>query len=140
VQEVQTGGKGAGSLGVITELVLKCVKEDWERREEERLRGRKGLLEDVVVALERERDGRIAKLEGEGVEEVVEGLRKEYEGRIEEVRSVFEEAGKVDREGRRRKVPDWVVDDITFSVMVDPVMVRSSAFHAYFLYLVRKVY
>jgi STIP1 family protein 1 len=123
VKEVESGGKGAGSLGVITELVLRCVKEDWERREDERLAGRKGLCGEVVASLERERDGRIARLDGEGVDGVVESLRKDYGGRIEEVRRVFEEAGKVDREARRRKVPDWAVDDITFSVMVDPVMV-----------------
>lgn len=125
VQEVESGGKGGGSLGVITELVLRCLKEDWERREEERLAGRKGLLSEIVGTLERERDGRIMRFRESdpGNEGVVEAIRGEYEGKIEELRATFELAGKGDPESGRRKVPDWAVDDITFSVMVDPVTV-----------------
>ncbi|KAG0649410.1 RING-type E3 ubiquitin transferase CHIP [Hyphodiscus hymeniophilus] len=107
VEEIHRGGKGASSIGPITELVLRCKKEDWEEREDVRLRGREGLLGEVVEAL------------GKG--DSVEGTR----GKIEEVRRVFDEAGLVDREARRRKVPDWCVDDITFAVMLDPVVTKT---------------
>jgi STIP1 family protein 1 len=100
VEEIAVGGKGGTSIGPITELVLRCKKEDWERREGERLRARGGLLEGLVGFLEKE--GR--------------------EGEVEELRRVFEEGGR-GGEARRRKVPDWCVDDITFSVMLDPVVV-----------------
>jgi STIP1 homology and U-box containing protein 1 len=122
VGEIEGGGKGGASLGVITGLVLRCLKEDWERREEERIRGLEGTLEGVVGCLERERDGRIARLDDDSVG-VVEAIRKEYEMRTEEVRAAFEVAGKTER---RREVPDWAVDDITFGVMVDPVVVCPS--------------
>ncbi|PVH83261.1 U-box-domain-containing protein [Cadophora sp. DSE1049] len=55
VEECMSGGKGASSIGPITELVLRAKKEDWER-----------------------------------------------------------------------KVPDWCVDDITFSVMLDPTKTGQS--------------
>jgi STIP1 family protein 1 len=134
VEEIYKGGKGGSSIGAITELVLKCKKEDWEERESVRLRGREGLLGDVVRALERERENAVVERlgwEGMGEErerEIREDVERIYRGKIEEVRNVFERAGMLDEEQRRRKVPDWCVDDITFSVMIDPVVVRSLPF------------
>lgn len=101
VKEVESGGKGAGSLGVITELVLRCLKEDWERREDERLQGREGLLAEL--------------------EEMLGG----DEAKIEKLRKVFEAAGQMAPEATRRKMPDWAVDNITFSVMIDPVITKT---------------
>jgi STIP1 family protein 1 len=46
-----------------------------------------------------------------------------YNTKIEELRRTFEQAGLMGEEGKRRKVPDWCIDDITFSVMLDPVVV-----------------
>jgi hypothetical protein len=107
VEEICVGGKGGSSIGPITELVLRCKKEDWERREEGRLRLRGGLLEELVGLLGKE--------------------GKDGEGKVEELRRVFASAnvkeGEGEGESRRRKVPDWCVDDITFSVMLDPVVV-----------------
>jgi STIP1 family protein 1 len=99
VEEIYIGGKGGSSIGPITELVLRCKKEDWERREDERLKLRGGLLEELV------------------------GLLGKEEGKVEELRRVFDLAKVGEGEARRRKVPDWCVDDITFSVMLDPVVV-----------------
>lgn len=125
MKEIEGGGKGGASLGVITALVGRCLKEDWERREEERLKGLGGLLGSVVGALERERDGRIEEL-GEGEKE---GIRKEYEERIQGVRRTFEAAGTVEK----RKVPEWVKDDITFGIMIDPVVVRPLSLYTFFI-------
>jgi hypothetical protein len=47
-------------------------------------------------------------------------VRKEGEEMIEEVERVWVEAGKAEK---KRVVPDWAIDDITFSFMVDPVIV-----------------
>ena len=104
VEEIYIGGKGGTSIGPITELVLRCKKEDWERREDERLKLRGGLLEELV-----------GKLGGE-------------EKKVEELRRIFDAAKIGEGEARRRKVPDWCVDDITFSVMLDPVVVSLSPF------------
>ncbi|TVY31599.1 STIP1 homology and U box-containing protein [Lachnellula subtilissima] len=126
VKEIEGGGKGGASLGVISQLVMRCLKEDWERREEIRLGGLEGTLRSVVGALERERDGKIAGLgdagvEGEGGKESEEGIRREYEGMIADVRATFEAAGKVER----KKVPDWAIDAIQFGVMLDPVVTKT---------------
>jgi hypothetical protein len=116
VEEIYIGGKGGSSIGPITELVLRCKKEDWERREDERLKLRGGLLEELVGLVGKEGD----------------------EGKVEELRRVFDAAKVGEGEATRRKVPDWCVDDITFSVMLDPVVVSlislsfpfSSLFHS----------
>jgi STIP1 family protein 1 len=131
VDEVVSGGKGASSIGPITELVLRCKKERWEIREEERIRRRGGLLGEVIRGLERDREAHIGVLMGEGAEEEeVEVVRGRYKGKIEDVRRTFELAGVMGAEGKRRKVPDWCLDDITFSVMLDPVVVRCIPFPA----------
>jgi len=128
VEECVSGGKGASSIGPITELVLRAKKEDWERREDERLKGMDGLLAEVVMGLERSRDGEVEGLKGlevgeEERERRVEEVRGVWEGKIREVRRVWESAEGCNGLERRRKVPDWCVDDITFSVMLDPVVV-----------------
>jgi STIP1 family protein 1 len=51
-------------------------------------------------------------------------VKERYRGKIGELRRTFELAGVNGEEGKRRKVPDWCLDDITFSVMLDPVVVR----------------
>ncbi|KAG9228253.1 U-box domain-containing protein [Amylocarpus encephaloides] len=118
VKEVQSHAKGAGSMGVITELVLRCKKEDWERRERTREKNRKGLVGEMVKLLESQRDRVLGEVDT-GEKEDVE---TEYAEKIEEVRRMAAEVGL---EGRRRKVPDWIIDDITFSVMHDPVVTRT---------------
>jgi STIP1 family protein 1 len=126
VQEIQKGGKAGGSIGPITQLVLRAKKEDWERREKERIRSRKGLLVELLEDLERKRDQQLKEAKEAGEVESRE-IRVEWETKIETLKRAFEDASRIGgvegNESRRRKVPDWVVDDITFSVMVDPVVV-----------------
>ena len=97
-------GKGSSNIEKITALVLRCKKEWWEERETERLQIRGGLLTELVDYLE------------------VKG-RPNSQEKIGELRSVFEMAKIGGEDARRRKVPDWAIDDITFSVMLDPVIV-----------------
>lgn len=129
VEEVVSGGKGGSSIGPITELVLKCKKEDWERREREREGEREGLLGDVVRGLEKSKSEEIELIlhdDDEGREGKLKEVEEKWDSKIEDVRRVFERAGLEGAEkARRRKVPDWCVDDITFSVMLDPVVVSS---------------
>jgi STIP1 family protein 1 len=135
VEEIHKGGKGGSSIGAITELVLRCKKERWEELEDERLRRREGLLEDIVKSLEAEKEGKLRDvvlgcaehgLRDEEVHQRKEDIEKAYKTKIEDLRSVFEKAGVMEKEGKRRKVPDWCVDDITFAVMLDPVVVSQS--------------
>ncbi|KAI6708704.1 U-box domain-containing protein [Diplocarpon mali] len=134
VEEVHSGGKGASSIGPITDLVLRCKREVWEEKERERERQRVGLLGDVINALEKQRRDEVQRLEGEDAlegEGMVERNKrlKEFEEKwdkkIENTRVVFERAELEERVKRRRKVPDWVVDNITFSVMLDPVVTNT---------------
>ncbi|KAK0726394.1 hypothetical protein B0T21DRAFT_33740 [Apiosordaria backusii] len=50
-------------------------------------------------------------------------LEKEWDDKIKKMREVFEKA-RVNRE-KRREVPEWAVDDITFGFMVDPVITKT---------------
>ena len=127
-------GKGSSSIGPITELVLRCKKEWWEALEEKRLKERGGLLQELKKLLETERQAEIdadaafdkpvrTTLEGD-----LQEVHRRYNRKIEELERTFEVAALNGVEGKRRKVPDWAIDDITFSVMLDPVVVRSSYF------------
>ena len=131
------GGKGASSVGPITELVLRCKKEAWEEREEERVRRRGGLLMELVEGLVGRRREEVEMVRGRngglvGSEEE-RRVERGYENKIEELKSTFEIAGINGGESARRKVPDWCVDDITFSVMLDPVVVSLSQPYPYHL-------
>jgi STIP1 family protein 1 len=120
MEEVAKGGKGASSLGPITELVHKCRKEEWEGRERERIRSDDNLLGELVRDLEDKRDTAMQRLLACGAGEIkVSEAKQEFEDKIENLRSVFERAGVV----KRRRVPDWCIDDISFAVMLDPVVV-----------------
>lgn len=98
-------GKGSSNIEKITALVLRCKKEWWEEQETERLHRRGGLLTELVGHLQKG---------GEG---------SETEEKVGELKSVFEMAKIGGEDAKRRKVPDWAIDDITFSVMLDPVIV-----------------
>jgi STIP1 homology and U-box containing protein 1 len=106
------------SLAPVTALVLRCKKEIWERREAERLKTRNALLEELVAAIARDRDAELARAEGEAEREEV---RRRWAEKEAELRRVWEVVA--DKDEKRRVVPDWAIDNITFAVMHDPVMV-----------------
>lgn len=75
--------------------------------------------------LRREMDGLLKTTSCEDDEEERKETEKMYEEKIERIRAVFERAR--DKENQRRpNPPDWAIDDISFQVMVDPVMVGFS--------------
>nr|CAF05989.1 related to CHIP protein (carboxyl terminus of Hsc70-interacting protein) [Neurospora crassa] len=120
------------SLAAVTSQVLKCKKERWEHREKLRKREEQELEGEVVEMLRREMDGLLKTTSSSGGEDgdkdEEEEERKEtekmYEEKIERIRAVFERAR--DKENQRRpNPPDWAIDDISFQVMVDPVMTKT---------------
>ena len=140
VEEVHKGGKGASSIGPITELVLKCKKEDWDAREIERLSRQTGLARELEDLLQKKREAEVKELDGKSAtgvlnKEKLEGEKRklgdEFQRRIDDVRKMAVAAGLAGEEAKKRVVPDWCLDDISFSVMVDPVVVRSP-FHLHF--------
>lgn len=113
-------GTGAKSLGPITELVHRCRKEEWEKREREKIRNDEGLLGELVRDLEDKRERAIQQLTATSAgEAAIHEASQEFEQKIESLRDVFHRAGVA----KRRKVPEWCIDDITFAVMSDPVVV-----------------
>ena len=119
------------SLGIVAALVLEAKKLKWEAREKERLRKRCPLMLELEEALGRAGrkeveevrgridSGEISALDGE---EEVEELERETLGKVEELRSVFAVADPAN--AKRREVPDYMIDNITFGFMHDPVVTK----------------
>lgn len=72
-----------------------------------------------MAVLQRERD---RLLQDESLTEIQrKELEDEWQSKLERMREVFERARP--KEEKKRVVPDWAIDDISFCVMVDPVIV-----------------
>jgi STIP1 family protein 1 len=133
VKEVHNGGKGGSSIGPITELFLRCKKEAWEDREKQRLDRQPGLVRELQVLIQKEHEQRVDEmnqkvssglLHGGGLEEEQRKLDGEFKRKTDDIQKLAAVAGIAGEETKKRVVPDWAIDDITFSVMVDPVVVR----------------
>ncbi|KAK4228558.1 STIP1 y and U box-containing protein 1 [Podospora fimiseda] len=115
---------GDKSLAAITGQVLKCKKERWDDQERRRIRETSDLENEVIEMLERERDQALHDLDNDDFDAVTrKEVEEEWEQKINRMRGVFESATA--NESKRRKVPDWAIDDISFCVMVDPVITKT---------------
>lgn len=114
---VKTGDK---SLGAITQLVLRCKKERWDDKERRRLRESSALEREVLEMLERERAQALADCMDESE---LKDITADWDVKIADMKRTFQQARG--EQGRRREVPDWAVDDITFGIMVDPVITKT---------------
>jgi STIP1 homology and U-box containing protein 1 len=111
------------SLPAVTGMVLKAKKERWEEKERRRKREDGELEEEVLEGLRKGMEDTMDEVEGEVArKEVVE----EWEAKIQKMQAIFDRS-RSDGD-KRREVPDWAIDDISFGIMVDPVVVRSSSF------------
>ncbi|KHN98982.1 Tetratricopeptide-like helical [Metarhizium album ARSEF 1941] len=109
------------SLTQITATVLRCKKERWEHRERLRPKEAHVLEATVLDLLAKDADEMLAD---PSIGEFEKGLiREDNEQRMQQVRSVFERART--QPDRKREVPEWVIDDISFGIMVDPVMTKT---------------
>ena len=127
---------GDSSAGPIVNLILRAKKEKWEAKEKERIRRRSDLLDELEKGLKRMGEyecnnikdtlhkGQITQSEAEEQEAEVAATTK---SKIEEVQNSF--AISDPKHLQRREVPDWLIDNITFSVMYDPVMTKNG--HSY---------
>lgn len=106
------------SLSAITAQVLKCKKERWEDLDRRRKREGAELESEVMAMMERERDEALRETADNVERSEVEA---EWQQKMAHMKTVFEKARPA--EERRRTVPDWIIDDISFAVMVDPVVV-----------------
>lgn len=119
-------------------LVLRIKKDKWEVSEGERLRRSNALLRSVEDALRLKREQAEAALEeaseatttdddAETIEDARAAISERYEDDIKEVRRTFAAADPAQL--GRREVPDYLIDNITFAVMYDPVITKHG--HSY---------
>lgn len=111
---------GIKSLSLASKLILRCRQERWEDKERRRSRERSDLEKELVSSLENERDTAVASTMDDME---AADIRKEWDAKIDTLKKTFELAAG--EEGKRRKVPEWAIDDITFSIIVDPVITKT---------------
>jgi STIP1 homology and U-box containing protein 1 len=132
------------SMEQLSTLVLRAKRERWDALEKERLRRKNTLLQEVEAALlklweaeeqeaqaikmaEQEQPDAPMDMDREDGEEFMSEAREAYERRLREVRGVF---AKAEPDGiGSREVPDYLVDNITFAIMQDPVLTKNG--HSY---------
>ncbi|CAF3657915.1 unnamed protein product [Fusarium graminearum] len=108
------------SLAAVTSLVLRCKKERWDDREKKRMRQAKDLEREVLDMLTREKEAALAETE-DGMEK--QEIEEETQAKIERMENIFEIA-RADAE-KKREIPDWAIDDISFGFMIDPVVTKT---------------
>ena len=108
------------SLPAVTNIVLQVKKARWEDKEKRRVREAKDLEREVLEMLGRERDEMLMSCEDEVERNVI---TEESEQKISRMADIFERARAASE--KRREVPDWAIDDISFGIMVDPVVVST---------------
>ncbi len=118
------------SLPNVTAQVLLCKQKRWEEREKRRVREGQELERETIALMEHERDESLNSCESEIDRKIVQ---EEWDQKIEQLRATFERA-RPEAE-KRRTVPDWAIDDISFCIMVDPVIVRVINYPAPFVQL-----
>ncbi|KAI1277926.1 U-box domain-containing protein [Xylaria sp. FL0933] len=111
---------GDKALAPLTAQVLRCKKERWEELEKKRHREGQELENQLISLLERDRGENLALCDNE-IERIA--IVEECNAKIERLRATFEAAR--DAKDKRREVPDWAIDDITFEIMVDPVVTKT---------------
>lgn len=120
------------NAATISALVLRAKKAKWEIRERERIRRRGDLLADLEAHLEvsykKETDEIQARVEAGEVghvqgQEDKAACRAEWDKKREDLRTAF--ALSAPEMLQKREVPDYLVDGITFEIMVDPVVTKN---------------
>ncbi|KAL5624856.1 hypothetical protein BROUX41_004916 [Berkeleyomyces rouxiae] len=108
------------SLPAITQHVLRCKKEHWDQQEKRRIHQDRQLENDT---LEMMLQSKANDLEGVDNESDKKEIEKEWKTKMDRLSAIFEVAKA--KSEQRRTVPDWAIDDISFGIMIDPVMTKS---------------
>jgi len=125
------------SVGTIATTCLEVKKKRWELSEERRRARECNLLKQMTQIIERDAEREVDLILRSPTWDPV-GSGRDYSGsqtqdKIDDVRSTAREKiqtledvfGKAEAERcGKREVPDYLIDNITFSVMLDPVIVR----------------
>ncbi|KAL2040498.1 hypothetical protein N7G274_006941 [Stereocaulon virgatum] len=116
------------SATAVSNLVLQAKKQKWEARERERIRGRSELLRELEDGLMKRKKEDLQRLKfktldfSEEAEEKAD-IELECRKKIEELRNIFAVADP--KNMQRREVPDYLIDNISFTVMHDPVVTKT---------------
>ncbi|CAK7214353.1 hypothetical protein SBRCBS47491_002111 [Sporothrix bragantina] len=109
------------SLTQITNHMLECKRARWAAKEKRRAREVAPLEAEVIALLEREKEAAVAE-----ADEMDKGeIAAEYDAKLDRLRETFTLARSASAETARRKVPEWAIDDITFGILVDPVVTKT---------------
>ncbi|CAI4210938.1 unnamed protein product [Parascedosporium putredinis] len=108
------------SLSAVTNFVLQCKKDRWEALERRRIRQGAELESETLDLLEREKEQALSEALDESDRR---DIAAEWDEKLSELRRTFEQARAAD--SKRRVVPDWVIDDISFGIMLDPVITKT---------------
>ncbi|KAI1496973.1 U-box-domain-containing protein [Biscogniauxia marginata] len=108
------------SLAAVTNQVLRCKKNRWDEMEKKRVREGQELEADVIAIMEREREDMVNSCTNNLDRAQVQ---EEWDRKIELMKTTFEKSRAAAE--KRREVPDWAIDDISFGIMVDPVMTKT---------------
>ncbi|KAF7546811.1 hypothetical protein G7Z17_g8170 [Cylindrodendrum hubeiense] len=108
------------SLAAVTALVLKCKKDRWDERERRRVRETRQLENEVLTLLENEKRNDIADAMDDIEQKEIE---EEADAKATHMRNIFERARE--NSEKRREVPEWAIDDISFCILVDPVVTKT---------------
>ncbi|PHH86968.1 hypothetical protein CDD83_9485 [Cordyceps sp. RAO-2017] len=113
------------SLAAITAIVLRCKHDRWLDRDRRRRREAQDLERDLLDLLDRTRDDMLAGAADDDADDDVErdAIRDEYRQKAARLRDVFERARE--QSERPRQVPEWAIDDISFGMLVDPVITKT---------------
>lgn len=113
-------GHNDRSLPNILDQLRKSLKERWEDREKSKANEISKLEQKTVSLYEEHKE---AALQGCVIAEQHAKVTEEWDRDICHVREIFEKA-RPQGEKRRDPPPDWLLCDISFQVMIDPVVVR----------------
>ncbi|KAF2403410.1 U-box-domain-containing protein [Trichodelitschia bisporula] len=124
------------SAFAISAFVLKCKRAKWELRERDRLRRRNALLDELETKLEQDRNRELESIKDQheqgvlgdvAAREEMDEVRQTYEDKVTELRNVFAIADPQNM--TKREIPEYLVDDISFEIMHDPVVTKHG--HSY---------
>ncbi|KAI0408925.1 U-box domain-containing protein [Xylaria palmicola] len=114
---VATGDK---SLPNLTRQVLCCKKDRWSEREKNRSREGQELENQLIALLQQEYETSLMRCQGDAERVAVS---EELDSKLKTLSATFEAARAASE--KKREIPDWAIDDITFGIMVDPVVTRT---------------
>ena len=107
------------SLPNIMNQVRKAIRARWEGKERSRVRENVHLEEEAVAMYSEQKETALQTCTSIVEREEVAA---EWNRKIHLMRNVFERARSKDQQ-KRDPPPDWLLCDISFQVMIDPVMV-----------------